>query len=327
MPAASSTCFKGKLSFSMGILASSRTRRSLRASLDPAAGFRLGRNGRALRGRAVLFSGPIPPDHNPGRLTRSAWALRDSWSWRPPPIDESFYVKGRPPRGRGQHGYIVSNANWEPRIPMAKQARETSSLPLATSMFAVMLRHRPFSRGPFFHRRRGGPQVFTWNISLTTGGRLYSGRTLQQEDPESEQTRSAPLRQRHRRARSRNLPGARPASRCCTPRQAPFRHRTREPCWGPTIFPAWPAFLDRTCVKKQGRPPRSGQSSQTCGLEPCAAQSSPPLKDGRSREFRASQSGRGPGGGHSLHLDGTPKPSIRAHRHRGLTTPWGRHSL
>src|SRR5882762_6325319 len=57
-----------------------------------------------------------------------------------------YFVKGGP-YSHGQHGYIVSNANWDP-YPMANKI-ENFVIALANMDVAVMLRIERF-RNPFF---------------------------------------------------------------------------------------------------------------------------------------------------------------------------------
>ena len=57
-----------------------------------------------------------------------------------------FFVKGGP-HSHGQHGYIVSNANWDP-YPMANRV-ENFVIALGNMDIAVMLRIERF-RNPFF---------------------------------------------------------------------------------------------------------------------------------------------------------------------------------
>jgi len=70
---------------------------------------------------------------------------QDSWEMATPQLMR-FFVKGGP-RSHGQHGYIVSNANWDP-YPMANQI-ESFVIALANMDIAVMLRIERF-RNPFF---------------------------------------------------------------------------------------------------------------------------------------------------------------------------------
>src|SRR5260370_7679819 len=55
-------------------------------------------------------------DHNPA--IRVGASPSDSWELSTPQLAQ-FYVKGSP-RNHGQHGYILSNANWDP-YPMANK--------------------------------------------------------------------------------------------------------------------------------------------------------------------------------------------------------------
>ena len=108
--------------------------------LDP-PGLRLGGVGGAARRGAV--SGELLRSQ-PGGQCR-AWARRIRGNW-PRPQLMRFYVKGGP-HSHGQHGYIVSNANWDP-YPMANQV-ESFVIALANMDIAVMLRIERF-RNPFF---------------------------------------------------------------------------------------------------------------------------------------------------------------------------------
>src|SRR3984957_10551347 len=82
-------------------------------------------------------------DHNPavhvGLGPKDSWELSSAQMMR-------FYVKGGP-LSHGQHGYIVSNANWDP-YPMANKL-ENFVIALANMDIAVMLRIDRFSN-PFF---------------------------------------------------------------------------------------------------------------------------------------------------------------------------------
>jgi histidine ammonia-lyase len=118
---------------------------------------------------AVLFQANSS-DHNPavhvGMSPGDSWELATSQLMR-------FYVKGGP-LSHGQHGYIVSNANWDP-YPMANKLEEFV-IALANMDVVVMLRIDRFSN-PFFTVAKlsevlpNGPQ---W-----TGG--YTPVALQQE--------------------------------------------------------------------------------------------------------------------------------------------------
>jgi histidine ammonia-lyase len=70
---------------------------------------------------------------------------QDSWELATPQLMR-FFVKGGP-HSHGQHGYIVSNANWDP-YPMANRI-ENFVIALANMDIAVMLRIERF-RNPFF---------------------------------------------------------------------------------------------------------------------------------------------------------------------------------
>jgi histidine ammonia-lyase len=81
-------------------------------------------------------------DHNPAV---KALSPEDSWELATPQLMR-FFVKGGP-HSHGQHGYIVSNANWDP-YPMANRI-ENFVVALANMDIAVMLRIERF-RNPFF---------------------------------------------------------------------------------------------------------------------------------------------------------------------------------
>ena len=82
-------------------------------------------------------------DHNPA--VNVGLGPEDSWELATPQMMR-FYVRGGP-HSRGQHGYIVSNANWDP-YPMANKI-ESFVIALANMDIAVMLRIERF-RNPFF---------------------------------------------------------------------------------------------------------------------------------------------------------------------------------
>ncbi len=81
-------------------------------------------------------------DHNPAV---KALSPEDSWELATPQLMR-FFIKGGP-HSHGQHGYIVSNANWDP-YPMANRI-ENFVIALANMDIAVMLRIERF-RNPFF---------------------------------------------------------------------------------------------------------------------------------------------------------------------------------
>jgi histidine ammonia-lyase len=91
---------------------------------------------------AVLFQ-VNSSDHNPA--VHVGLGPQDSWELATPQMMK-FYVKGGA-LSHGQHGYIVSNANWDP-YPMANKL-ENFVIGLANMDVAVMLRIDRFSN-PFF---------------------------------------------------------------------------------------------------------------------------------------------------------------------------------
>jgi histidine ammonia-lyase len=91
---------------------------------------------------AVVFQANSS-DHNPA--VNVGMSPQDSWELATPQLMR-FFVKGGP-RSHGQHGYIVSNANWDP-YPMANRI-ENFVIALANMDIAVMLRIERF-RNPFF---------------------------------------------------------------------------------------------------------------------------------------------------------------------------------
>jgi histidine ammonia-lyase len=82
-------------------------------------------------------------DHNPA--VNVGLGPEDSWELASPQLMR-FFVKGGP-HSHGQHGYIVSNANWDP-YPMANRV-ESFLIALGNMDIAVMLRIERF-RNPFF---------------------------------------------------------------------------------------------------------------------------------------------------------------------------------
>jgi histidine ammonia-lyase len=91
---------------------------------------------------AVVFQANSS-DHNPA--VNVGLSPEDSWELATPQLMR-FFVKGGA-HSHGQHGYIVSNANWDP-YPMANRI-ESFTLALANMDIAVMLRIERF-RNPFF---------------------------------------------------------------------------------------------------------------------------------------------------------------------------------
>jgi histidine ammonia-lyase len=82
-------------------------------------------------------------DHNPA--VRVGASPTDSWELRTPQLAQ-FYVKGSA-RNHGQHGFIFSNANWDP-YPMANEI-EAFTIALANMDTAVAQRVIRFTN-PFF---------------------------------------------------------------------------------------------------------------------------------------------------------------------------------
>jgi histidine ammonia-lyase len=95
----------------------------------------------ALRDAVVLQANSS--DHNPA--VNVGLSPQDSWELASPQLMR-FFVKGGV-HSHGQHGYIVSNANWDP-YPMANRI-ESFVIALANMDIAVMLRIERF-RNPFF---------------------------------------------------------------------------------------------------------------------------------------------------------------------------------
>jgi histidine ammonia-lyase len=91
---------------------------------------------------AVVFQSNTS-DHNPAIAV--GVGPEDSWELATPQL-KRYFVRGGA-LSHGQHGYIVSNANWDP-YPMANML-EDFTLALANMDVAVMLRIERF-RNPFF---------------------------------------------------------------------------------------------------------------------------------------------------------------------------------
>jgi histidine ammonia-lyase len=91
---------------------------------------------------AVVFQANSS-DHNPA--VHVGLGPEDSWELATPQMMK-YYVKGGS-HSHGQHGYIVSNANWDP-YPLANKL-ENFVIALANMDIAVMLRIDRF-RNPFF---------------------------------------------------------------------------------------------------------------------------------------------------------------------------------
>jgi len=114
-------------------------------------------------------------DHNPA--VRVGLAPSDSWELATPQL-EQFYVKGGP-ASHGQHGFIVSNANWDP-YPMANEI-EAFAIAVANLDAAITQRQVRFNN-PFFtvisaeEERPQGPGRF----ALAQGSE-YDAAALMQE--------------------------------------------------------------------------------------------------------------------------------------------------
>lgn len=91
---------------------------------------------------AVLFQANTS-DHNPA--VHVGLGPQDSWELATPQLMK-YFVKGGP-YSHGQHGYIVSSANWDP-YPMANKL-ENFVIALANMDVAIMLRIERL-RSPFF---------------------------------------------------------------------------------------------------------------------------------------------------------------------------------
>ncbi len=117
-------------------------------------------------------------DHNPA--VRVDLSPADSWELSTPQMMK-YFVKGGP-ASRGKHGYIVSNANWDP-FPMANKL-EAFVIALANMDLAITMRIERFNN-PFFTRAKAeallhlGPDAGE-DLFLATGG-SYTPVDLQQE--------------------------------------------------------------------------------------------------------------------------------------------------
>lgn len=118
---------------------------------------------------AVLFQANSS-DHNPA--VHVGMGPEDSWELATPQMMK-YFVKGGP-QSHGQHGYIVSNANWDP-YPMANKT-ENFVIALANLDIAVMLRIDRFTSA-FFTAVE--PAKILPDIPPDSGG--YTTPDLQQE--------------------------------------------------------------------------------------------------------------------------------------------------
>jgi histidine ammonia-lyase len=111
-------------------------------------------------------------DHNPA--VRTDLSPEDSWELATPEL-RKYYVKGGA-RSNGKHGYIVSNANWDP-YPLANKL-ESFVIALANMDIAVSLRIQRFGN-PFFTAVTPA-EVFT-GVPAPVRDYGYSPVDLQQE--------------------------------------------------------------------------------------------------------------------------------------------------
>jgi histidine ammonia-lyase len=130
----------------------------------------------ALRDAVVLQMNSS--DHNPA--VRTDLSPQDAWDLSTPQMMK-YYVKGGK-NSNGKHGYIVSNANWDP-FPMANKI-ESFVLALANMDIAVSLRIDRFSN-PFFTaadpaKVLNAPPGSNYALHLAGGGG-YTPVDLQQE--------------------------------------------------------------------------------------------------------------------------------------------------
>jgi histidine ammonia-lyase len=119
---------------------------------------------------AVVFQANSS-DHNPA--VHVGLGPEDSWELASPQMLQ-FFVKGGP-LSHGQHGYIVSNANWDP-YPMANKL-ENFVIAIANMDVAVMLRIERF-RNVFFTGIQPQDVLKGWHRRDTSG---YLPTDLQQE--------------------------------------------------------------------------------------------------------------------------------------------------
>ncbi|HLW26051.1 MAG TPA: aromatic amino acid ammonia-lyase [Steroidobacteraceae bacterium] len=110
-------------------------------------------------------------DHNPA--VRVGLSPSDAWELATPQLSQ-FFVKGGP-RSHGQHGFIVSNANWDP-YPMANEI-EAFSIALANLDVVITQRQVRFSNSFFTVI---SPPVEPGGFALVQG-RDYHAAALMQE--------------------------------------------------------------------------------------------------------------------------------------------------
>jgi histidine ammonia-lyase len=130
----------------------------------------------ALRDAVVLQMNSS--DHNPA--VRTDLSPKDSWELSTPQMLK-YYVKGGA-LSHGKHGYIVSNANWDP-YPMANKL-EDFAIALGNMDIAVSLRIDRFSN-PFFTGIRPAevlhPPSGNGSDFFSAGGGGYTPVDLEQE--------------------------------------------------------------------------------------------------------------------------------------------------
>ena len=113
-------------------------------------------------------------DHNPA--VRVGVSPEDSWELDTPQL-RKYFVKGGP-QSHGQHGFIVSNANWDP-YPLANDV-EAFTIALANLDVAVAQRVNRFSN-VFFTVIRPDEVLPPAQVSRELQGNGFAGSALMQE--------------------------------------------------------------------------------------------------------------------------------------------------
>jgi histidine ammonia-lyase len=114
-------------------------------------------------------------DHNPA--VRVGAAPSDSWELNTPQLAQ-FYVKGGP-HSHGQHGFILSNANWDP-YPLANDI-EAFTIALANMDVAVSQRLLRFSNTFFTVLSPSSPTPGEpGRFGVTQGSEVASGALMQE---------------------------------------------------------------------------------------------------------------------------------------------------
>jgi histidine ammonia-lyase len=102
-------------------------------------------------------------DHNPaikvGASPQDSWELSTPWAMR-------YYVKGGK-ESHGEHGFILSNANWDPQ-PLGNRL-EAFTIALANLDVAIMLRQERF-QSTFFTKIRAEDE-----LNAAAAGGIYAG--------------------------------------------------------------------------------------------------------------------------------------------------------